>query len=377
VGTSWWPASAETPFTWGWRAHPGVWAVATLLAVGYLLAARRHPPTRRQFLGFAAGWLTLWLALDWPAGTLGAGYLVSVRTSQYLVITLVAAPLLLLGVPRGLFAGAGPVATALHRITHPAVAIPVFALALGATHLPAVVNALAPHAAGSFAIAAAWVVAALVYWWRLVGPEPDARRLPYLAGFVYLVLPFLLPKVPGLIYAFSERSFYQPYTAAPTPFGLSPGVDQQVAGFLLWFAGSVMVLVAIGALFHRWYTEDRRLAAGSSIEVPADPRAVALLFEVPGAWHALEQLVAIVEAALPPAHRGAELGFAYREHAGGGAHVQVVLELRVAVPPAAERRLAERVEADYAAVLRRLGPRAPAVAERLAFSLVTYGTRVG
>ena len=50
-------------------------------------------------LWFALGMAGLWAASDWPLGTLGAGYLLSVHTVLYIIYTMVAAPLLVLGLP--------------------------------------------------------------------------------------------------------------------------------------------------------------------------------------------------------------------------------------------------------------------------------------
>ena len=44
--------------------------------------------------------LLIWAALDWPIGALGAGYLASVHTLSYILLSLVAPPCLILGVPR-------------------------------------------------------------------------------------------------------------------------------------------------------------------------------------------------------------------------------------------------------------------------------------
>ncbi len=117
------------------------------------------------------------------------------------------------------------------------------------------------------------------------------------------------------------------------------------------------------------------MARPGTLAVPADPRALDLLFEVPGAWEALEQLVAIIDGALPPQQAGAELAFAVREPSG--AHLQVVLELHVVAAPGLETALSERIEGQYAAFLGRLdGGRRAAIDARLAFRVVGYGSRV-
>ena len=55
--------------------------------------------THRQSVWFWLGIVGFWVASDWPVGTLGAGYLLSVHMAQYLLYTFMATPLLLLSVP--------------------------------------------------------------------------------------------------------------------------------------------------------------------------------------------------------------------------------------------------------------------------------------
>jgi len=95
----WWCAATAADWSWTWRPYPGVWLVIGLIAVAYrgaLIRARRHAtvPSRHPVY-FAIGLACLWATLDWPIGALGAGYLLSVHTLQYIVMTLVAMPLLL------------------------------------------------------------------------------------------------------------------------------------------------------------------------------------------------------------------------------------------------------------------------------------------
>jgi putative membrane protein len=374
----WWPSAVGGPWTWTWRAYPGVWLLLAVLAVSYLLVmrgpGRAEDARRRRAVRFAAGLAVLWLAYDWPLGGLAAGELLTARAGQYLLVTLVVSPLLLLGLPASIAEGRRRDRVA-RVLRHPGLGGLAFASILVVTHLGSVVTGAAASPAGTAAVGLGWLVAALLFWWPLLGPGPDARRLPYLAGLVYLVLPFLLPKAPGLVFAFSTEPLYSPFADASAAWALSPAADQQLAGFLYWIVGSAMVLVALGVLFFRWYREDRRMAAGDVLSLPADPRAVALLFEVPGAWRTLEGLLRVVGEALPDGHRGAEIAFAYRT---AGHETQVVLEVRVAIAPEQEPRLAERLQGEYRGLLRALpdGQR-DAVASRLGVRLATYGSRVG
>jgi hypothetical protein len=311
------------------------------------------------------------------------------------VISFVAAPLLLLGLPPGVLghgvgASEGRLARelarwgerALRRLTHPVVALAIFVVVALGSFLPPVVEFVRPGALGALGIAMVWLVSALVLWWPVVGPTPHIHRLAYLVGVGYLFLPFAVPKAPGAFFVFAEEAVFPVYAAAPRVSGLSAVTDQHLAGFALWIVGSVMILVALGVLFFRWYDEDRRMTRPDSLGVPANPEAVEVLFGVPRAWAALEQLITIVDGALPAQHSGAELAFTVhgrRSHdsAPGGSR-QVILELRAALAPEAEEALSSRIALEYQAFLKTL-PEADrgVVAEHLSFRVIGYGSRVG
>jgi len=96
----WWCSAQGTRWSWKWRAYPGIWLVVLGIAAGYWALTRRGPRTpqalRRRWIGWV-GVAIVWLALDWPVGPLAAGYLASAHAVQFLVLTMVASPLILLG----------------------------------------------------------------------------------------------------------------------------------------------------------------------------------------------------------------------------------------------------------------------------------------
>ena len=396
----WWPVASGEAWTWAWQAYPGVWLFVGVIAAGYALIIRAEEARARRrgeagvegwrIACFAGGLALLWVSLDWPLGRMAAGYLATANAAQDLLVTLGAAPLLLLGLPPSRDRQRQPlsvVGRARSLLGQPIIAAAVFGIALMVTHLPDVVDALRPTALGSAAITTTWLVSAVVLWTPLAGPLAGRHRLPYFGALVFLAVPFVFPKIAGAFFVFADEPLYQVYTTAPRVFDdVSAMQDQHAAGFVLWVIGSLMVVAALGALFHRWFTEDRRIASPASLEIPADPRAVDLLFEVPGAWAALEQLVASVGQALPADRTGTTLAFGYRDriedagHAGdgdGAPPTQVILELHVSLSAAAEASIAQRIEADYGEYLGRLPPRRrDGIARALAFRVVGYGSRV-
>ena len=92
----WWGSAQGLAWSWTWRPYVGVWILVGLLVAWYVRLARRSggvTPGRRWV--FAGGVASLWIALDWPLGALAAGYLASVHMVQFLLVALIAPPLLL------------------------------------------------------------------------------------------------------------------------------------------------------------------------------------------------------------------------------------------------------------------------------------------
>jgi putative membrane protein len=213
---------------------------------------------RRKNWAWFGGVLALWLALDWPVGAL-SGYLASAHMLQYLLTTVVAPPLLLLGVPAGawqrLAARAG-VVRVLRYVTHPLIAMAIFQVVLYYTHLPSVVDRLMVTPLGSFAIDAMWLTGGLVFWWPVVAPVPERPRFGYPLKMGYLFLSTVLNTMPYAFLTFGELPFYGIYELAPPVGLLSAREDQQVAGLLMKVGGGLILWTAITILFFRWFQRE-------------------------------------------------------------------------------------------------------------------------
>ena len=133
-----------------WHVHPDVWLLFGSIIASYLIAGRRHeratgeatePRKRRLFL---LGMGVLWLGADWPIHDLAERYLYSMHMTQHLLFTLVAAPILIAGMPvwllRELLAPA-PIRRIFRFMTRPLVALVFFNAVLLFTHWPDVVAA--------------------------------------------------------------------------------------------------------------------------------------------------------------------------------------------------------------------------------------------
>jgi putative membrane protein len=270
-GLQWWCSAQGIPWTWEWRPYPGVWLFVLLLAVAYWGVVRRAAPGGER-TGFAvAGLLTLWLALDWPIGALGGGYLSSVHMLQFLMIAIVAPALLLLGVPDATWdrLAATRVVAVLRPVTNPLVTLALFQVIVVWTHLPAVVDTLMVTQLGSFALDALWLAGGLAFWWPVLASVPRRPRFVDPLKMGYLFLATVLNTLPYAFLTFGETPYYGIYELAPPVAGIPARQDQQVAGLLMKVGGGLILWTAITILWFRWY--GREEAAASGREPPRAP----------------------------------------------------------------------------------------------------------
>jgi cytochrome c oxidase assembly factor CtaG len=264
---TWWCASSSEPWTWSPRAYPGIWLFMLLLLGAYLLAWRRPPQgtddTTRQSQkrwAFVGGWAVLWLSTDWPLGTLGAGYLATAHMTQYVLYTMAAAPLLVLGIPEWMMRRTLSRLRAyrlLRLLAQPLVAGVVFNVVLVATHAPLTVDTFRTSQAGSFLLDVAWLASALLLWLPVCGPL-DEIKPSYPARGVYLFLAAgLVPMVPGGFLTFAEAPLYAVYELAPRIGGFDALDDQQAAGAIMKVGNLPLLWPVLGGLFLRWAAQDR------------------------------------------------------------------------------------------------------------------------
>jgi cytochrome c oxidase assembly factor CtaG len=262
----WWCSARGIPWRWQWQPYPGVWLAVLALGAAYARWSRplpggtaAHTTSAGRRLG---GWIAValvWTALDWPGGPLGTGYLASVHAAQFLVLAMIAPPLLLRGIDgnrvRALLDRNGVAAKIIRAATKPLVAMLAFTLVMLATHAPGVVDTLMRSQVGAFALDLAWFLAGLAFWWPVVIDAPvrehfgpPMRMLYLFAGtqaHLYLSMWLLLAELP----------VYGIYELAPRVTSLSALEDQQVAGGLLLTIGGTYVLAVISVLFFRWFAE--------------------------------------------------------------------------------------------------------------------------
>lgn len=237
-------ATGGSAYALGWRR---------LAAAGHARAA----PTWRGVL-YVAGLATLAAALLSPLDDLAA-QLFSVHMIQHLLLTMVAAPLLLLGnplpvalwgLPRRLrravarpLAGQGRLRRALRALTLLPVAWILYVSALWTWHLPVLYEAAVAHDLVHALEHVTFFGTSVLFWWPIIRPAPRLHRRTH-PGFeiLYLIAATAQNTLLGMALTLPERVLYPRYGVTAAARGVNPVDDQTFAGGLMWASGHMYLL---------------------------------------------------------------------------------------------------------------------------------------
>jgi putative membrane protein len=252
-------------YTWNWE--PSI-LIGLALQVGTYLAC--VGPLRGRFPGsapvsparvqvFLLGSLVLFIALVSPLDTLGDGYLLSAHMIQHMLITLVAPPLLLIGTPPWLFRPLLrlPLALPIGRfLTTPLFTFFVYNATFSIWHVPRYYEATLQSLPIHILEHVMFFVTATLTWWPIFSPMDELPRLSDPLQCLYLFFESLPPTILGALITFSDTLLYPTYARAPRVWGLTPAIDQQAAGLIMWIPGALVFLLVLTVVFFRWFGED-------------------------------------------------------------------------------------------------------------------------
>jgi len=230
---------------------PGVLAIAYARRGLTLERQGRAVPRGRQASFYGALALIVATLLS-PLGHV-SDELFSMHMLEHLLIADLGALLLVLGLT-------GPILAPVLRIrvidrlrvlSHPAVALPLWAADLLVWHLPVLYQG-ALHHSGLHALEHAMFIGFGVnMWMALFGPLPtpswfgNAWRLGYVIGVR------LLGTLLANVFVWSGTAFYPAYARGERFWGLDPVSDQVAAGAIVMVEGSILTLVLFAWLFLR------------------------------------------------------------------------------------------------------------------------------
>lgn len=223
--------------------------------------------SRGQAAAFGGGVATVVVALVSPLDPLSEA-LFSAHMLQHVLLTLVAAPLLVVSSPLQTMAWGlpphlrrragrwqGRVRALLWSPALPAVGLGVFTAVFTAWHLPVAYNAALDHDAVHALEHATMLGSALAFWAPVVRP----RRTHGGVGVVLLFVSLIASGILAALMVFAPTTWYaHPPTAA---WGLTPLEDQQVAGAVMWVVGGSLYVIAGAIVLMHWLRTDEEATA--------------------------------------------------------------------------------------------------------------------
>lgn len=255
-----------------WRFDPPLVAGLVTAGVLYLRGVGRvHRPERRlanRAACFLGGLAALWIALQSPIDSY-ADVRLSVHMVQHLLLTMVAAPLLVLGAPVTLLLRAATPAfrrrwvlpplrsRPMRMLSAPVVCWAQFALVLWVSHFSPLYDAAVRNTGIHVLEHLLYVGSAVLFWSPVVGVDPNPKRLSPPARLLYLFLAMPQTSFLGLAMWGSSRVLYPAYQAALGPAALD---DQRLAGTIMGSAGMLVMVPALGLVLLDWLAREEREA---------------------------------------------------------------------------------------------------------------------
>lgn len=257
-----------------WNLSPTIMVALLLAAVlygrGIKTVWQQAGPGRAvsygRVIAFALGLLTLVVALVTPLDALSEA-LLSAHMVQHLLLMLLAAPLLVYGVPPAALAWATPrpwrrrVARWWHRshwlarlwavLSHPGVVWGLHAAAVWLWHLPSFYQAALLNETVHVLEHGSFLAAALLFWWTLAHHGSSAPGTMILFVFTTALYSTLL----GALLTFAPQVWYPAYGILPYAWDMTPLADQQLAGVIMWVPAGVVYLGAALWLLGAWLVQ--------------------------------------------------------------------------------------------------------------------------
>ena len=260
----------------GWSFMVDVWLPVILAALIYWAmhsqVNRLHPTNSvpRQRLWFWFGGLgAIILALASPIEFYDTT-LFSVHMIQHLLLSFVAAPLLVLAAPITLLLRwASPTARrkwilpvlesrVVRVISHPLVAWTLFAGVMWFSHFSPLFDAALDDFTLHRLEHALFLGSALLFWWPVIGADPSPHRMTFPARILYLALGMPLSSLLGLVIFSARQPLYPHYEDLVSDWGPTVMEDQALAGGIMWACGDAAFVLALVLTVAAWLRHEER-----------------------------------------------------------------------------------------------------------------------
>jgi putative membrane protein len=235
-----------------WSSEPGVLIGLFALAVVYAAVIRgvraRNPTavSAWQIVAFSGGWVAAVAALVSPIDALGS-VLFSAHMVQHEILMVVAAPLMVLGIPSRIAGGLRNdfgLSILLAWILH--------AAAIVAWHVPVLFDAAVHHDVIHALQHLSFFGTAVLFWFSLLTKvgQPDNTRAGVAVVSIFTTAAYTTAL--GALLTIAPKPWYSVYDTTTTAWGLTPLEDQQLGGLVMWVPGGIVYTAAGLWLFAKW-----------------------------------------------------------------------------------------------------------------------------
>ena len=273
-----------SPLT-SWTFDPA--ALLLIAASGFLyyrrtatLAARGTPVELWRRTVFGLGLFLSFMAVASPIHELGETQFFFMHMTQHILLGDLAALCFVAGLTGPILRPvlAIPWVLRLRFLTHPLVALPIWAANLLLWHLPGAYEAALHHSALHAVQHLLFFTCGCLMWAPVVEVLPGPAWFGTGMKLGYIVAVRLVDTVLGNIFVWSGGAFYGTYLhpADPNRWGISPHTDQGIAGGVMMLEGSLVTLGALAWLFLRWAreSEERQQLLEQGVDSKTATRAV-------------------------------------------------------------------------------------------------------
>ncbi len=251
--------------------------IAAMLAAGFLYARafrraralprQTHPPVWK-LVSFMLGLVALAIAVLSPLEHYG-NQVLWINFVDFLVLTMVAPPLLLLGSPLTLaFYVTGPVGRArlrafyrcqaLRYLTFPVISGILFAVVTYLWQFTGLLKFAADNVFVRDIQQVTLLVVSLLFWMPALAADPMRWRVPYPFRGLYVLAEMVHKSLFTAMFLSASRPFHKSFARELPAWAPDAMTDQRVAIILLWMGGNAIFVTVLIFIVARWLSYEQR-----------------------------------------------------------------------------------------------------------------------
>ncbi|MCC7366185.1 MAG: cytochrome c oxidase assembly protein [Dehalococcoidia bacterium] len=256
-------------FSWDLPWLAGFALASVLYVRGYRAAGRAgHPHPAWRLAAFHAGLAVALLSVLSPLEHYGNEVL-WINFLGFLTLTMIAAPLILLGSPLTLaFRASGPRgrprlrafyrSRPLAAVTFPVASGLGFAVVTYVWQFTALTNVASQHVLVRDLQQVTLLLVSLAFWLPALAADPLRWRMPYPLRGLYVLVEMTHKSLFGGMFLATSSPFHRDFAARAPAWAPSAMMDQRMAILILWIGGNLIFLAVLIGLVNGWLRYERR-----------------------------------------------------------------------------------------------------------------------